>query len=272
MDKPLVSVVIPTFNSEKTIGKCLDSIKNQTYKNVEIIIVDKNSNDKTVEIAKRYGARVFVVDAKERSEQKNFGIKKAKGKYVLFLDSDMELTPKVIEECYIKINSENVGGLIIPERSIGNSFWVKVRDFERRFYSGTEIESARFFKTSLVKRVRGFDEEMVFFEESTLPQQIQRLGYSVKVRINSEILHHEENFSLFRWLKKKYYYGKTAFIYRKKYKIYANKQMSLFYRFSIFFSNKRFYSRPILAFGLCFLKILEYFSAGLGFLVSKVRK
>jgi len=272
MDKPLVSVIIPTFNSEGTIGKCLESIKNQTYKNVEIIVVDKNSNDKTVEIAKRYGVRVFVVDAKERSEQKNFGARKAKGKYILFVDSDMELTPKVVEECYVKINSKNVGGVIIPERSIGNSFWVKVRDFERSFYNGTEIESARFFKASLVKRVGGFDEDMVFFEESTLPQKIERLGYNVKVRINSEILHYEENFSLFKWLKKKYYYGKTAFTYRKKYRKYANKQTSLFYRFSIFLSNKKFYSKPMLALGVICLKKLEFFSAGLGFLVSKVRK
>ncbi|AEF97132.1 glycosyltransferase family 2 protein [Methanotorris igneus] len=61
----LVSVIIPTYNSEKTIGICLESIKNQTYKNIEIIVVDKFSNDNTVEIAKKYTDKVFVINAKE---------------------------------------------------------------------------------------------------------------------------------------------------------------------------------------------------------------
>jgi len=47
-NKPLVSVVIPTYNSEKTLKKCLESIKRQTYKNIEIIVVDKFSKDRTV--------------------------------------------------------------------------------------------------------------------------------------------------------------------------------------------------------------------------------
>jgi len=50
----------------------------------------------------------------------------------------------------------------------------------------------------------------VFFEESTLPQKIEALGFNVRARINAEILHHEDDFSLLKWLKKKYYYGKTA--------------------------------------------------------------
>ncbi|MFH7873662.1 MAG: glycosyltransferase, partial [Candidatus Aenigmatarchaeota archaeon] len=49
--KPLVSIIIPTYNSEKTLAKCLESIKNQSYKNIEIIVVDRFSKDKTAEIA-----------------------------------------------------------------------------------------------------------------------------------------------------------------------------------------------------------------------------
>ena len=54
MSKPLVSVIIPTYNSEKTLPLCLESIKRQTYKNIEVIIVDNFSVDRTVDIAKRY--------------------------------------------------------------------------------------------------------------------------------------------------------------------------------------------------------------------------
>ncbi|MEM0007923.1 MAG: glycosyltransferase family A protein [Candidatus Bathyarchaeia archaeon] len=172
-DKPLVSVIIPTYNSEKTIDACLRSVMEQTYPNIEVIVVDNYSKDKTVEIAEKYGARVFQLNA-ERAGAKNFNLKKARGKYVCFIDSDMELTRKVIEECVsLMENYEKLGGVIIPERSVGNSFWVKVRDFERSFYAGTEIESARFFRKDLCEKVNGFDGDIVAFEESTLPQKIK---------------------------------------------------------------------------------------------------
>ena len=272
MDKPLVSVVIPTYNSERTIDVCLKSVREQTYPNIEVIVVDKNSSDITAEIAEKCGAKIFQLDA-ERAEAKNFGLKKAGGKYVCFIDSDMELTKNVLEECVNLIEKDGkIGGIIVPEKSIGDSFWVKVRGFERSFYAGTEIESARFFRKDLVEKVNGFDEDIISFEESTLPQKIETLGYNVKPRINAEILHYEGNFSLWKWLKKKFYYGKRASKYKEKFGKYATKQMSVFYRFSIFLKNKRFYSKPLLALGVIVLKLLEYFSAGSGFLVSKVRK
>ena len=131
-------------------------------------------------------------------------------------------------------------------------------------YPGT-----RLFKQT--EKVGGFDEDIVLCEESTLPQKIEKLSYNVKARINAEILHCEEDFSVGKWLRKKYYYGKTASIYRDRYKD-SKKQTSLLYRFSLFFGNKRFYSKPLLAFCVVTLKLLEYFSAGLGFLASKLRK
>jgi glycosyltransferase involved in cell wall biosynthesis len=270
--KPLVSIVIPTYNSEKTLAKCLESIKNQTYKNIEVIVVDKFSKDRTVEITKSFGAKVFRLNV-ERSKAKNFGVNKAKGRYICFIDSDMELTSKVIESCVVCMESdERIGGVIIPEKSIGNSFWVKVRNFERSFYSETLIESARFFRKILVKKVNGFDEDLIFFEESTLPQKIEKLGFEVRERINAEILHHEENFSLWKWLNKKFYYGKSISKYKERFGKYASRQMNIFYRFSIFLENKRFYSKPILTLGIIILKLLEYFSAELGYLVSKVKR
>ena len=155
-NEPLVSIIIPTYNSEKTLAKCLESIKNQSYKNIEVIVVDRFSSDKTNQIAKKYGAKIYSLNC-ERAKAKNFGAKKANGEYVFFVDSDMELTPNVVKECVNMMKDPQVGGVIIPERSIGNSFWVKVRDFERTFYANTEIESARFFRKDLVKKVNGFD-------------------------------------------------------------------------------------------------------------------
>jgi glycosyltransferase involved in cell wall biosynthesis len=270
-EQVLVSVIIPTYNSEKNLGKCLESIKNQTYKDIEIIVVDNRSEDRARDICKKFDARFYLLKG-ERTRAKNFGLKKAKGKHVCFIDSDMDLTPKVIEECVNKIeNNEKVGGVVVPERSIGNSFWVKVRDFERSFHSGTKIESARFFKKDLVEEVDGFDEDIVCFEESVLPQKIEDRGYNVKVRIDSDILHHEYNFTLWKWLRKKFYYGKTASEYLRKYNRYGKKQTSLVYHYWTFFRNKRFFSQPILASGVLLLKALEYLSAGLGYLSHKLK-
>ena len=59
MDNPLVSVIVPTKNSSKTLEACLRSIKEQSYKNIEIIVVDNNSIDDTKESAKKYTDKVF---------------------------------------------------------------------------------------------------------------------------------------------------------------------------------------------------------------------
>jgi hypothetical protein len=74
----------------------------------------------------------------------------------------MILHPYVVEECLRTWNtSRKVTGIIIPERSIGTSFWVRVRDFERKLYEGSKVESAQFFVKSFVTQVGGFDEEVV---------------------------------------------------------------------------------------------------------------
>ena len=261
----LVSVVVPTFNSEKTLAICLQSVKAQSYSNIEVVIVDNYSTDMTRDIAEKFGARVILCRCL-RSKARNVGVSWTKGDFILSMDSDMQLTPSVISECLEVIkNNDEIGCVIIPERSVGDSFWVKVRDFERSFYHTTAIESARFFRASLVKKVNGFDEEIVFFEESTLPQKISELGFCVRARVLAEILHQENNFSLGNWVRKKFYYGKTAHIYKKKYKKYYSKQMNIGNRLLIFIKNERFYSHPLLAFGVITLKL---FAAELGFLVS----
>ena len=90
---------------------------NQTYKNVEVIVVDKFSNDNTIEITKKYRVDAYQIKAKERSEQRNFGAVEAKGKFVCFIDSDMELTPKVIEVFGVFQKTWSTKGLTTTEMS-----------------------------------------------------------------------------------------------------------------------------------------------------------
>lgn len=142
----LVSVIVSTKNEESVIENLLKSIRGQTYKYIEIIIVDNNSSDKTKNIAKKYTKSVFN-KGPERSVQRNFGASKAKGQYLFFLDADMILTPNVIDECVNVAQKPLVGGVIVPEKSVGKGFWGKVKAFERSFYVEDEsIEAARFLK------------------------------------------------------------------------------------------------------------------------------
>lgn len=255
----LVSVIIPTRNSARTIRECLDSINNQSYSNIEVIVIDALSTDETPEIAARLGARVISLDS-ERASAKNEGISKSCGEFLLFIDSDMVLEKAVVQECVELCKSnKKLGGVIIPERSIGSSFWVRVRAFERSLYAGSKIESARFFKRAPVLRVEGYDEEFVFFEESTLPQRIENLGMDVHTRISSVVLHDESNFEIRKWLGKKKYYYDTAKTYGRKYR-YGKYQMSMRYRAQVFVGNgnwKSLMRHPVLSAGLFTLKILE---------------
>ncbi|MEM7815331.1 MAG: glycosyltransferase family 2 protein [Candidatus Aenigmatarchaeota archaeon] len=93
---PLVSVTIPTRNSGATLEKCLESVRKQTYKKMEIIVVDSYSTDNTQQIAKRYGANFLSYNGKLLGARK-LGAVKSKGKYVLLLDSDQILRPDAIE-------------------------------------------------------------------------------------------------------------------------------------------------------------------------------
>lgn len=99
-DKKTVSAVIPSYNREKTIRRCIDSVLRQTYEVSEIIVVDDGSSDRTLEIlATEYKENVKVIKQPHKGAQaaRNAGIRAAKGEYIAFLDSDDEWTEKKIE-------------------------------------------------------------------------------------------------------------------------------------------------------------------------------
>lgn len=93
MDSPKISVIIPVFNGERYLDRCVDSIMNQTYENLEIVLIDDGSNDSTPQMCDRYqeiDGRVKVVHKANSglSGARNEGIKAASGEFVTFIDSD----------------------------------------------------------------------------------------------------------------------------------------------------------------------------------------
>lgn len=216
IDLPLVSVIVTTKNEEKNIANCLRAVKQQTFKNIEVIVVDNYSEDRTAEIAEEYGAKVYF-KGNERSRQRNHGAEVATGKYIIYLDADMIVSPTLIEECYKKCEYSLADALYIPERIVGEGFWIKVRDFERSFYTGTVIDAVRFVRRELFLQIGGFDVNLTGPEDWDFDRKIRQSG-TVKVA-NVPLYHNEGEFNIKRYLKKKRYYSKGIQQYITKYGI-----------------------------------------------------
>jgi glycosyltransferase involved in cell wall biosynthesis len=102
-----LSVCIITKNEEKDLPRCLESIKHLAD---EIIIIDDDSTDKTVEIAKKYGAKVFTRQLDNFAAQKNFAVEKATGDWIFAIDADEEATPELKDEIKHILNHSNNTG------------------------------------------------------------------------------------------------------------------------------------------------------------------
>ena len=95
-----VSVIVPAYNEEKRIERCLKSLLNQTYNDYEIIVVNDGSTDDTMKVLSKYKNKITIIDKENgcQGSARNLGIKKAKGKYLTFVDSDDYIAPNMLEE------------------------------------------------------------------------------------------------------------------------------------------------------------------------------
>lgn len=105
---PLVSVIIPVYNREKHLKNCLDIITTQSYKNLEIIVVNDGSTDNSMQIAKQYPVTIIEhSNNKGLAAARNTGIDNAKGEYIHFMDDDDEVNKSFYEELVkASINTE----------------------------------------------------------------------------------------------------------------------------------------------------------------------
>lgn len=108
----LITIIIPVFNAENYLQRCLNSVVNQTYGNIEAIMIDDGSNDKSAEICQKFASednrfKYVYQENSGVSAARNSGIARAKGKYVCFIDSDDWISPHHIEGLYNAITKEN---------------------------------------------------------------------------------------------------------------------------------------------------------------------
>ncbi|MBU1132068.1 glycosyltransferase [Patescibacteria group bacterium] len=242
-ENPLISVIIPTYNSAGFLDDCLNSIKNQSYANIELIVIDNNSKDNTKGIAGKYTEKVFNREP-ERSAQRNFGVKMCAGDFVLIIDSDMHLSPNVVSACVEKVSqNDDIKGLIIPEESFGEGFWSQCKKLERSFYVGVPwMEAARFFRRQTFEEMAGYNENNTGTEDFDLPQRISSKYGNSSIRAVKEYIYHNElRLSLLKTCKKKYYYAKKLDAYKEEKSNSNNfkKQSSIFSRYKLFFSEPK---------------------------------
>jgi len=209
--KPIVSIIIPTFNSAGTIAICLESIMNQDYEEIEVVVVDNNSADETTEIASERGAKVVLFEG-GRSSARNHGTRLSKGDFFLQIDSDMELTSKVVSECVGECR-ENVDAVIIPEISVGEGYFSRCRAMQKRIFVNQEgYESARFMKRIAFEEINGYDEELEAGEDFDLQFRLKNMQFRIS-RVNAFILHHDGRLTLKKVIAKNRYYARSANTY-----------------------------------------------------------
>lgn len=274
MKPPIISIIITTRHSTRTLDSLLKSITGQTYQQFEIIVVDNNSSDQTKQIARRYTSRVFN-HGPERSAQRNFGARMASGRLLLFLDSDMKLSNDVLEQGVNKFLADRglkrLGGVIIPEKSFGEGFWSKAKAWERSLNEGESyFESARMFDRQIFWEYQGFDEELTGPEDWDLPQRIAR-KYPIE-RIEAYIHHNEGKQTLLGLFKKKYYYGLSAHKYLSKQHLPLVGPSTVYFLRPGFYKNFfKILTHPVISLGMMVMLIFEMIGGGLGYLVGRFK-
>ncbi len=133
----MISVIIPVYNVEKWLERCVESVLAQTYRNIEVILVNDGSSDHSLEICYKYqrsDARVIVISQENQglSAARNAGIMTAKGEYITFLDADDYLARDIIEKVRLKI----AGSDICIFQYIG----VNENDYDLRLFTQNPLE------------------------------------------------------------------------------------------------------------------------------------
>ena len=216
----LVSITIPTYNSEKTLKKALQSVKAQTYPNIELILIDSHSTDKTLKIAEDLGAKVYQYDGTLLGARE-VGARKAKGKYILLVDSDHILDKTAVERGLELLNKFDM--LWLYERSWKPKRLLEVLyDADRELvqkYSKDFINPVggvilpRFYKKDLLikafenipKRILplcvAHDHAIIYLEAYKLSKKVGKLDHAIW---------HMEPWSWSNLFKKTYRYGVTT--------------------------------------------------------------
>ena len=208
MSAPKVSIIIVNYNGKELLQKCLDSLLKVNYDNFEIILVDNNSTDGTVEfITKNYPSLIIIkLDSnKGFAEPNNVAAKISKGKYLLFLNNDTVVTPNFISEMVKVMETDKKIAicqslLLKPDGSVDSSgdfidHLGVVYNSKTKIDEIREVSSAKgasmLVRSDIFEKLDGFDQKFfVTFEDVDLCWRSWILGYRVLI-IPTSIVYHE---------------------------------------------------------------------------------
>ncbi|MDE1870114.1 MAG: glycosyltransferase [Candidatus Micrarchaeota archaeon] len=183
---PLISIVIPTLNEEKYLLNVFRGLKQQSFRDFEVIVSDKESTDRTRQIAKKNGAKVVVVKKAGIGAGRNAGAKIARGKILVFIDADTRPSsdllkvyskafkdPKIIAATGPIFALEKTDELTKLGYAFVSEIFVKVSIV---FGRASIIGSNFAVRKSIFDKVRGFDEHLITYEDYDLSLRIAKYG------------------------------------------------------------------------------------------------
>jgi glycosyltransferase involved in cell wall biosynthesis len=265
----LVSVIVPTRNSEQYLSACLDSVRRQTYSRIELIIVDNYSVDKTREIALGYTDR-FYLFGPERSAQVNFGVRHSSGEYVYKVDSDFVLDDQVVESCVNEI-ARGFDAIVVhnsPDTQV--SWMARLRKFEVDMYKyDLTYSSARFVRKSVCIALGGFDESITAGEDYDFQDRLNAAGFKTGF-ISPEAVHLGEPTSFWEHMAKYYAYGADFTAYASKSPASAASKLSLF-RPTYFRHWRNFATHPAVTAQFVAYTICKFAAGATGFVIAWMR-
>ena len=269
----IVSIVIPTKNSAGFLDSCLKNIRLQSYPKIEIIVVDNNSTDNVKEISKKYKCNFINYVPKvekgifDAPHKRNYGMAKAKGKYVYWLDADMTLPKNLISEA-VSLCKKGADAVTLPEDSFGIGIWAKAKQLERRCYwNDSTMESPRFYKKTVWDDIGGFDLSLgAGGDDIDLTQKLLEKKYNIK-RATNIVLHNEGKLTLKNTVRKHFMYGREMFNYLKKRpKSWISTYNPI--KFSYLCNWKLFLTHPIETILFIIMRTSEYVAGLVGLLYS----
>lgn len=217
----LISVIVPIYNVEKYLNRCIDSIINQTYRNLEIILVEDGSLDNCGKICDEYrniDNRIIVIHQKNGglSNARNNGLKKASGKYVAFIDSDDYIKDDYIEYLYnmiIKFKAE-ISILLPLEFNEGTDAIIKNEKEEIKIYSKYDALEVMLYQKEFDNSAWGklYLKSVIKNIEFPFGKLYEDIGTVYKYILNS-------NKIVYSNLKKYYYLQRNTSIMGSKFKI-----------------------------------------------------
>lgn len=274
--KETVSIIIPTKNSARFLGNCLEHIQAQTYDDIEVIVVDGTSTDATLQIAKKYKSTIYTyvpqvkMGTFDAPHKRNFGVEKAKGKYVYYVDTDMELPKGLIAEA-VRLFSQGYDALIVPENSFGKGVWASAKNLERQCYWGDDsIEAPRFFKKKVWQELGGLDESLGGGgDDWDLYQKAKEKGYKIG-RTKNIVQHNEGELKLGALWKKRFMYGRDSVRYITK-RPRAGVKSYFPIRKAYLKNWKLFFKRPIDTCAFILMRSLEYIAGFSGVIYTFIK-